>query len=154
MLQYTCCFWNLWIVFKHFTKNIQWNVNFQIELCSNIWWGMFRFWIWMTVLSWIFRMPPQSLTRLPKENQTQYDALLNLRRAFRPPRGKVESLTVFELKSVAIYDRNYGTVYGGNVTITSLKQYHHSYLYYVYSDYNINQDCGNCNIRPYEEYYC
>ncbi|OQV16373.1 putative Protein Skeletor, isoforms B/C [Hypsibius exemplaris] len=56
--------------------------------------------------------PPLPLSRLPRENDTQYDALLNLRRAFRPVTGSIQSLTVFELKSVAIYDRNYGTVYG------------------------------------------
>ncbi|XP_055337673.1 protein Skeletor, isoforms B/C-like isoform X2 [Paramacrobiotus metropolitanus] len=57
--------------------------------------------------------PPEPLPRLPKEPLTKYDALLDLRRAHRPGKtGNVHSLTVFDVKSVAIYDRTYGTVFG------------------------------------------
>lgn len=59
------------------------------------------------------RTPPRPLQRLPKEPLTTYDALLDLRRAFRPGKsGNVQLLTVFDLKNVAIYDRKYETVFG------------------------------------------
>ncbi|GAU92706.1 hypothetical protein RvY_04754 [Ramazzottius varieornatus] len=56
--------------------------------------------------------PPAALRRLPPTDDRPYNVILDLRKAFRALTGNVQSVVVFDLKSIAIYDPVHGTVYG------------------------------------------